>query len=188
MGRRVHPQKRSMSWVNSVLRQFLTNGPSSHVSPVLIPFLIVPVLLVEPFFPWEFVGKIRIPLQSSHQQCLSNDFLTVPSHSLPVFPPKKENGGKKGRNGHKSLRTLMKRSSLWELPGVNFLLSLPNTPFLFQDKEGILGLKRRWKRKSSVTAGKTWLTVDSFSNACYRRTFLPLGISAGTGRKTLRKD
>ena len=44
----------------------------------------------------------------------------------------------------------MKRSSLWELPGVNFLLSLPNTPFLFQDKEGILGLKRRWKRKSSV--------------------------------------
>ena len=47
-------------------------------------------------------------------------------------------------------RTLMKRSSLWELPGVNFLLSLPNTPFLFQDKEGILGLKRRWKRKSSV--------------------------------------
>ena len=26
MGRRVHPQKRSVSWVNSVLRQFLPNG------------------------------------------------------------------------------------------------------------------------------------------------------------------
>jgi len=38
-------------------------------------------------------------------------------------------------------------------------------PFLFQDKEGILGLKRRWKRKSSVTAGKTWLTVDSYSGS-----------------------
>ena len=27
LGRRVHPQKRSVSWVNSVLRQFLANGP-----------------------------------------------------------------------------------------------------------------------------------------------------------------
>jgi len=53
----------------------------------------------------------------------------------------------------------MKRSSLWELPGVNFLLSLPNTPFLFQDKEGILGLKRRWKRKSSVSYGHKSLVL-----------------------------
>ena len=29
MGRRVHPQKRSVSWVNSVLRQFLANGSTS---------------------------------------------------------------------------------------------------------------------------------------------------------------
>ena len=27
MGRRVHPYKRSVSWVNSVQRQFLGNGP-----------------------------------------------------------------------------------------------------------------------------------------------------------------
>ena len=32
MGRRVHPQKRSVSWVNSVLRQFLPNGlPSTYI-------------------------------------------------------------------------------------------------------------------------------------------------------------
>ena len=58
---------------------------------------------------------------------------------------KEENGGTnlnrgKDRKQITVQRTLMKRSSLWELPGVNFLLSLPNTPFLFQDKEGILGL------------------------------------------------
>ena len=34
MGRRVHPQKRSVSWVNSVLRQFLPNG--SRVFPLFI--------------------------------------------------------------------------------------------------------------------------------------------------------
>ena len=38
MGRRVHPQKRSMSWVNSVLRQFLSNslvaGPGRYTQHV----------------------------------------------------------------------------------------------------------------------------------------------------------
>ena len=29
MGRRVHPEKRSVSWVNSVLRQFLPHGPTA---------------------------------------------------------------------------------------------------------------------------------------------------------------
>jgi hypothetical protein len=29
VGRRVHPEKRSVSWVNSVLRQFLPHGPTA---------------------------------------------------------------------------------------------------------------------------------------------------------------
>jgi len=32
VGRRVHPEKRSVSWVNSVLRQFLPHGPTARRS------------------------------------------------------------------------------------------------------------------------------------------------------------
>jgi len=33
VGRRVHPEKRSVSWVNSVLRQFLPHGPTAVDAP-----------------------------------------------------------------------------------------------------------------------------------------------------------
>ena len=37
MGRRVHPLKRSVSWVNSVLRQFLANGPKNLAAALDAP-------------------------------------------------------------------------------------------------------------------------------------------------------
>ncbi len=39
------------------------------------------------------------------------------------------NGGASVRLGHKTLRTLLKRSSLWELPGV-YLVLMPQFPSL----------------------------------------------------------
>ena len=36
MLRRVHPKKRSVSWVNSVLRQFLPNGSSPSLWRILL--------------------------------------------------------------------------------------------------------------------------------------------------------
>ena len=52
------PKKRSVSWVNSVLRQFLTNGPSSLNFDYNIPFK-------KTIIPWKQLCNVRNPRKRS---------------------------------------------------------------------------------------------------------------------------